>query len=181
MKAVVILVLVAVMMLNGCGGSSATVQAASGTVWQAQLTGGSGAASGLSFITTFTINGNGSLTIPSSDFQFLNLNQGSCFPVTGDDASGSIMNLQVDPTTGEVTANFSFTVQGNGNTLTLMGPLTGTETGIVTGTSNNTGTFTTASVTGTWTLTGADKCNAGPTGTSFTMTLCTTSTTCSTP
>jgi hypothetical protein len=179
MKAVAILVLVGAVMLNSCGGNSATVQAASGTVWQAQLSGGSGAASGLSFITTFTINGNGSLTVPSSDFQFLN--QGSCFPVTGDDASGSITDLQVNPTTGEVTANFSFTVTGAGNTLTLTGPLTGTETGIVVGTTN-TGTFSSASVLGTWTLTGSPTCSVTSTDeTSFTMTLCTSATSCTTP
>src|ERR1039458_9453298 len=167
MKAVAILLLVGAVMLNGCGGNSATVQAASGAVWQAQLTGGSGAASGLSFITTFTINGNGSLSV--SNFQFLN--QGSCFPVTGEDPSGSISDLQVISTTGQVTANFSFTVPGGGNTLTLTGPLTGTETGIVVGTTN-TGTFSSASVLGTWTLTGAGTCNVTASDTSFTMTLC---------
>src|SRR5277367_6771859 len=107
MKAVAILVLLAVM-LNGCGGSSATVQAASGAVWQAQLAGGSGAASGLSFITTFTIDSNGSLSV--SNFQFLN--ESSCFPINGEDPSGSISNLQVISNTGQVTGDFSFTVVG---------------------------------------------------------------------
>jgi hypothetical protein len=174
MKAVAVLVLVAVT-LTGCGGKSTTVQAASGAVWQAQLTGGSGAASGLSFITTFTINGNGSLS--PSNFQFLN--QSTCFPVTGEDPSGSISNLQVISDTGQVTADFSFTVVGGGNTLTLTGPLTGTETGIVIG-GSSTGTFSSAAVIGTWTLTG-DTCNLTAGETSFTMTLCTSATSCSAP
>jgi hypothetical protein len=174
MRAVAILVLLAVM-LNGCSGNSATVQAASGTVWQAQLTGGSRAESGLSFVTTFTINGDGSLSV--SNFQFLN--QGTCFPVNGEDPSGSISNLQVISSSGQVTADFKFTVTGGGNTLTLMGPLTGTETGIVVG-GSNTGTFSSAAVVGTWTLTG-DTCNLTSGQTSFTMTLCSSSTSCSAP
>jgi hypothetical protein len=175
MKAVAVLVLVGAVMLNGCSGNSATVQAASGAVWQAQLTGGSGAASGLSFITTFTVNGDGSLSV--TNFQFLN--QSSCFPVNGEDPSGSISNLQVISNTGQVTGDFSFTVVGGGNTLTLTGPLTGTETGIVIG-GSNTGTFSSAAVVGAWTLTG-DTCNLTTGQTSFTMTLCTSATTCSAP
>jgi hypothetical protein len=174
MKEVAILLL-AVLTLNGCGGNNSPVQQASGSIWQAQLSGGAGAASGLSFITTFTINGDGSLSI--STFQLLN--QAACLPVTGASPAGSITNLDVVSTTGEVTGNFSFTVQGNGNTLTLTGNLTGTETGAQQGTTNI-GTFTAATITGSWTLGGSTTCTDSSGNTSFIMTLCTSGGSCPT-
>jgi hypothetical protein len=173
MKQVAIAILLVVsLMLNGCGGSSAQVQAASGAIWQAQLNGGSGSVSGLSFITTFTLNSD--YTMNFSNFQFLN--QGTCFPVEGEDPTGALTNVQVTQNTGAVIANFSFTVQGGGNTLVLTGTLTGTETGTEVGTTN-TGTFTSAVATGTWTVSGS-TCNLTAAETSFTMTLCTSSTVC---
>jgi hypothetical protein len=175
MKQVALLLLVA-LLLNGCSGSNSPVQQASGSVWQAQLSGGTGSASGLSFITQFTINGGGSLSI--SNFQLLNA--GTCLPVTtGDSASGSITNLDVVSTSGAVTGDFSFTVQGNSNTLTLTGTLTGTETGAQLGTTD-VGTFTAATITGSWTLSGATTCTDAGGDTSFIMTLCTSGGSCPT-
>jgi hypothetical protein len=175
MKEVAVLLFMA-LMLTGCGSNNSPVQQASGAIWQAQLLGGSGPASGLSFITEFTINGNGALDI-SQDFQLLN--QGTCLPVTGASAAGSITNLDVVSTSGEVTGDFSFTVQGNGNTLSLTGNLIGTETGAEFGTSN-VGTFTAATITGTWTLAGSSTCTEAAGDTSFTMTLCTSGGSCPT-
>jgi len=175
MKEVALLLLVA-LMLNGCSSNNSPVQQASGSVWQAQLSGGIGPASGLSFIAQFTINGGGSLSI--SNFQLLNA--GTCLPVTtGDSPAGSITNLDVVSTTGEVTGDFSFTVQGNGNTLTLTGTLTGTETGAQLGTTNI-GTFTSATITGSWTLSGTTTCTDSGGDTSFIMTLCTSGGSCPT-
>ena len=77
MKAVAIL-MAAALLLNGCSNST-TVQEAPGAIWQAQLLGGKGQASGFSFVTQFSFNGNGSLT--PGPFQFLTNDSGSCFPL----------------------------------------------------------------------------------------------------
>lgn len=156
MKEVAILLLLA-LTLNGCSNSNSTTtaQTASNGTWQAKLSGGAGEASGFSFNTQFTLNSDGSLSIES--FQFLTA--GPCFPESPDSESG-MMVLTVNTSTEQVTGTFSYTVQGNGNTLTLTGTVTGTENGT---------TLTNATVTGTWTLTGGTGCN-DTTGGSFTMT-----------
>src|SRR5579872_3139275 len=154
MKEVAALLLVA-LMFNGCSSSNTTTaQTAASGVWKAELLGGSGDASGLSFITQFTVNSDGTLSIGSLQF----LTQGSCFSVAGGSESGS-MTLTVDTTTNAVTGTFNYTVQSQGNTLTLTGAVTGTESGT---------TLSGGSVTGTWSVTGAGGCNA--TDGTFTMT-----------
>jgi hypothetical protein len=174
MKAVAILVLLTVM-LSGCGSNTAAVQQTSGAIWQAQLSGGEGSDSGLSFNTQFVINTDGSLGDTYVQF----LNEGSCFPVTGEAPTGSISGINIDYSNGTVTGTLTnFTIQGNGNTLTLNGPLTGTETGAVSGT-DNIPTFTSATIIGTWTLTGS-SCSLTGGETSFTMTLCTSASSCPT-
>ena len=85
MKEVVVVLLVA-LMLNGCGSSTPTAQTASGGVWQSQMSGGAGESSGFSFVTQFTVGGNGALSI--SNFQFLT--SGTCFPVNGGTESGTL-------------------------------------------------------------------------------------------
>ena len=172
MRQVAVLLLMG-LMLNGCGGSNAPVQQASGAIWQAQLIGGTGSAAGLSFITQFTINDNGGLNF--SNFQLLNA--GTCLPVDPASPTGEFTNLDVISNSGEVTGGFSLNVQGNGTTLALTGNLTGTETGAQIGTSN-VGTFTAATITGTWTLAGT--CTEAAADTSFTMTLCTSGGSCPT-
>jgi hypothetical protein len=168
MKQVAIL-LVATLMLSGCT-KQTTVQEAAGAIWQAQLIGGEGQASGFSFNTEFTFNGNGALSFINFEF----LNNGACFPYTGVTPSGSLTNFIVNQSTLAVTGDFSLTVQSGGNTLTLTGPLTGTatETGPM---GSNTITLSSASVIGTWTLTGSPGCTLPPnSNTSFTMTESTT-------
>jgi hypothetical protein len=164
MKEVAILLLVA-LLLNGCGADPVVHQAA-GSIWQAQLSGGVGPSSGLSFNTQFELNGDGSLTFANFEF----LNNGSCFPFSGETPTGSLTDLNVIQSTLAVTATFSLTVQSGGNTLMLSGPLTGTvsETGE---TGNNTVTFTTASITGNWTLKGSGTGGCSDATGSFTMTL----------
>jgi hypothetical protein len=164
MKEVAILLLMA-LLLNGCGSSTRTVQTGAGGIWQAALYGGVGSASGFSFITEFTVNGT---TLDVSSFQFLTSNTGStasCFPISGGTVSGT-MPLQVQ-TNDAVTGTLKFTVQSNGNTLTLSGIVTGTATSSGTP-PNTTYTLTSSSVAGTWALTGSTGCSA--TGGSFTMT-----------
>jgi hypothetical protein len=163
MKEVAILLLVA-LLLNGCGSSTPTVQSTAGGTWEAQLLGGSGDVTAPSFVTVFTVNSNNSLNI--SSFEFLTHNNTSCFPINGGTVSGQVV-LTIN-TNDTVSGPFTFTVQSNGNTLTLDGTVTGTA---VVG-SNNSATLTGATMTGSWGVTGGTGCN--DTGGSFTMSQTTT-------
>ena len=158
MKEVAILLLIA-LMLTGCGNSDnpPNVQQASGGTWQSEMLGGEGTASGLSFITQFTVGSAGALSI--TEFQFLTQVDGGCFPVTGATPNG---NLTVTfNSADQVSGTFSFTIVSGGNTLTL------TSTS-VTGTVNGNNTLSNGVVIGTWALTGGTGCN-GVDGT-FTLT-----------
>jgi hypothetical protein len=150
MKKVVFLLLIA-LMLNGCGASDnpPNVQQASGGVWQSEMLGGLGPASGLSFIAQFTVSNNGALSI--TNFQFITQVDGGCFPVTGATPSG---NLSVTfNSADQVSGTFSFTITSGGNTVTL----TSTQiTGTVNGTNN---TLSNGVITGTWALKGVTGCN----------------------
>jgi hypothetical protein len=158
MKEVAILLLL-VLMLNGCGSSANTVQAGAGGIWQAQLYGGSGQGSGFSFITQFTVNSDSSLNITS--FQFLT--QGTCFTsVSPAIPTGSV--VLIVQTNDTVTGTITYVVTANGNTLTLKGTVTGTA--IVTSNNSST-TLTGASMSGTWSTTGSAACTSP--GGSFTM------------
>jgi hypothetical protein len=163
MKEVAIL-LVLVVLLNGCGTNAPTVQSTAGGTWQAQLLGGTGNSSGFSFISQFTVGGAGVLSI--SSFQFLTQvtngqvpNTPVCFPVNGGTVSG-LMILTVN-TNNSVTGPFTFVVQSNGNTLTL--------TGTVTGTATNGTTLVGSSVTGNWALTGGGTGGCANAAGSFSM------------
>lgn len=159
MKVVAVVLLLALTMVSGCGGSNtrtvATAQLAASGGWSAQLLGGAGEASGLSFTTQFTVNGDGSLSV--TFFQFLT--EGLCFTATGEAPTGT-MDLTLDNANQQVTGTFAFAVQSSGDTLTLNGTVTGTETGTA---------LTGGTVTGTWTLAGGSGACAGSSGT-FTMT-----------
>jgi hypothetical protein len=164
MKEVAILLLVA-LTFGGCGSNpnpTQTAQTSAGGTWQSQMLGGTGDASGYSFITEFTVNSSGSLSV--SYFQFLNNSTsnpnneaGGCFPISGGTVSGSM--ILTAGASNAVTGTLTFTVQSSGNTLTLSGAVTGTQNG---------NTLTNGSITGTWTVTGGSGCN-GTSGT-FTMT-----------
>lgn len=169
MKRVVLLLLAAVW-FTGCSTQTTTQQAQSAAagIWSAEILGGSGDASGFSFTTQFTINANGGLNI--TYFQFLTHNPNSCFPLDGQNESGSMVLNDVNPSTGQVAGTFKYKVvtsgsagsSGNsGNTLSLTGNVTGTE---VSGVPPLTG----GSITGTWTVSGAAPCS-NAVGT-FTMT-----------
>jgi hypothetical protein len=159
MKEVAILLLLA-LLLNGCG-SNPTLQSTAGGIWEATLYGGISDGSGLSFITEFSVNSDGSLTVTS--FQFLNLNQsqGSCFPsVSAVTPTGKVvLQLQNNDT---VTGTINYVVNADGNTLTLSGPVVGTA--VVTQ-NYSSESLTGATITGNWSLTGCTT-----SGGSFTMT-----------
>lgn len=152
MKEVATLLLVALML--GCGSSTPTTQTAASGVWSADLPGGTGPASGLSFTTQFTVNGDGTLNI--TYFQFLT--NGTCFPISGGTQTGSMV-LTTNTSNNTVTGPFTFTVTSGGNTLTLNGNVTGTASAT---------TLSGGSITGSWSLTGGSGCNTS--GESFTMT-----------
>lgn len=159
--------------LSSCGSSNNSTlspqqaQSATSGTWSAEIIGGESAASGFSFITQFTLNDNGSLNV--TYFQFLTSEPGPspCFPANGGTEAGTIMLSNVNGSTFQVNGTFKFTVQGNGNTLTLNGALTGTAT--------TTNTLTNGSITGTWNVTGTSGCTDTKGGT-FTMTQSTTTT-----
>jgi hypothetical protein len=160
MKEVAIVLLVA-LALSGCG-STTTVQTPSTAIWAAVLTGGSGDAPDPdpSFNTQFTLNSDASLSITFLQF----LTEQSCFPINGGTQTGQIANLNINSSTYAITGTLNYTVQSGNNTLTLTGPLTGTELGT---------TLTNGLVAnGTWIETSSDpgsKCAASG---SFTMTQC---------
>jgi hypothetical protein len=140
MKRFVLVALLALALaLSGCGSKNSSTTAATTTAsgtWQAVLSGGSGEASALSFVTTFSVNDDGSLSVTGIEF----ITVGSCF-VSAASASGTL-----DVTTDAnnvVTGMLSYVVQSGspaGNTLTLLG----TESG--------------PTITGNWTLTGGAGC-----------------------
>jgi hypothetical protein len=157
MKQVAVLLLIT-LALSSCSTPTVSQQAqtAAGGTWSAEMLGGSGKASGFSFITEFTLSTDGILTL--SYFQFLTTN--SCFPVDGGTQAGQ-MSLNVNESTDQVTGTFKYTVTSSGNTLTLNGNVTGTEV-------NGVPPLSGGSITGTWNLTGGTGCNDSS-GT-FTMT-----------
>jgi hypothetical protein len=158
MKQVVLLLLVAVS-FSACSNPTVTQQAQSAAagIWSAEVQGGAGEASGFSFTTEFTINSGGGLNI--TYFQFLNTT--NCFPVDGQNESGTMVLNSVNPSTGQTSGSFTYKVQASGNTLTLTGNVTGTEV-------NGAPPLSDGSITGNWSLSGRSGCD-NSTGT-FTMT-----------
>ena len=79
MKQVVILLgLLLAVMVNGCGNSKA-VEAPSGSIWQAVMSGGTGTSSGFSFNAQFTVSSGGVLSFSTGTFQLLN--QDTCLAI----------------------------------------------------------------------------------------------------
>ncbi len=166
MKQGAILLLLAMgLMLGGCGSNQASVQKGASGIWLAELTGGTGEASGFSFITDFTINGNSTLTIESFQFLTTSSSGSECFPLNGGTVVGA-MPLTVE-SNDSVMGTISYAVTNSGNTLTLTGNVTGTATQNGSGT-NVTYTLTSATITGNWTLKGS--CASTATGGNFSMT-----------
>jgi hypothetical protein len=164
MKEVAILLLLALLLLNGCGSSSTTAQAAEGGIWGAEMLGGNGPSSGFSFNTAFTVNSNGTLSITS--FQLLNT--GTCFGSITPKPAGTLTDLVYNSADELTSGSFSFTMTSvAGDVVTLTSTAV---TGVV-DTNNN--TLSGGSIVGNWTLTpasGSSKCVPVSSQTSFTMT-----------
>jgi hypothetical protein len=155
MKLVAVLILVAAGVgLLACGGTNTTTSTAQSTAsgtWQALLLDGTGNASSLNFVTTFTVDQDGTLGNVNIEF----LTDDPCFTISN--TAAGTLNVTISAS-GLVTGPFNFTVNSGtpaGNTLTL----TGMENENV--------------INGTWALTGSAGCTYPPSGSptmpSFTM------------
>ncbi len=138
--------LIYALVLAGCGtttSSPITTATANGT-WSAQLTGGAGDASAISFVTQFIVNGDGSLEVVSLTF-LTTQTSGSCFPKGA--TAGGTLNLTTNPY-NVVVGNLTFNVNSTppGTKLVMTGVENGTSVTGVTGGN---------SITGNWTMTGS--------------------------
>lgn len=117
--------------------------------WEAQLTGGTGEASQLNFVTAISVINSGPLDVTGFGF----INQGKCFTAGLNNSAENGTASFTTNNAGQVTGTLSFNVQSvnpPGNTLALTGNLTGTSNG----TTGTTGTLSNGVVAGTWSLTG---------------------------
>src|SRR5271155_5690802 len=137
--------------LLGCGSTIPATTSAVGGEWESSLVGPPAGQTLFNFITNFSVTGSNALSVSYLNF----LTTGQCFTVTGvgEIVGGTfvVTSLESDPT---ATANFTFTVTGAGNTLSM----TGTATGI---TNTVAQTTTWNAITGSWTLTGNANCTTG--------------------
>ena len=152
MKKLALLTLLALeLAVCGCGNStpSTTTSTTTSGNWEAQLTGGTGEASQLNFVTAFSVTNSGPLGNISVGF----INAGKCF-ATGLNAETETGSATLTTnSTNQVTGTLTLTIQSitpAGNTLALTGNLTGTSNG----TTGTTGTLSNGVVAGIWQLTG---------------------------
>ena len=162
MKKLAILALLALeLAVGGCGRNNTPQNSSTTTVngnWEALLSGGTGAASQLNFVTTFTVTdtvGANNQPLDITGFSFFNA--GACF-ANSVGASTWTGNATLNTSgTNQVTGTMNFTVTSvipAGNSLALTGNVTGTSNG----TTTTTGTLSNGVVSGTWTLTGGSGC-----------------------
>ncbi len=174
MKKVVILVLLALLsLLCGCGKSNppnAITTNTSGN-WEAQLTGGTGAAADLNFVINFTVSnttGESAQGLSISGFSFIN--DGPCF-LTGVSATTQAGSATITTlSTSQVTGSMSMTITSNAASGTQQGTvLTLTSVDGVFGTSSGTtatsGTLSNGIVVGTWSLSSTVAANQAMCGT----------------
>lgn len=159
-KFALIVLLVAEMVVCGCGNSTptnVTNTQATGN-WEARLTGGSDQTALMNFVTTFSVVDQGPLSITGFGF----FNSGACFAtgttaetVTGNANFGTNSSNQVSGT-----LSLTITSTTNQSVLLLSGNLTGTSNG----TTTTTGTLSNGVVVGSWTLTPGSAASSTCTG-----------------
>jgi hypothetical protein len=177
MKKFALLILLALeLAVCGCANNSpnTTVNTTTSGSWEVQMTGGTGEASQLNFVTTFSVLNSGPLTITGFSF----FNTGKCFGNTVGAETETGSTTLTTSSTNTVTGPFTFTVTSAtppGNVLTLTGNLTGTSNG----TTGTTGTLSNGVVEGTWALTGGQGDPSCTGGGSFLM--CQGAATCTVP
>lgn len=166
-KLAVLMVLALELAVCGCGTTPPSTVTNTQTIgnWEAQMIGGTGAASQLNFVTSFNVTNGG----PLSDVAVGFYNAGACFATGENVQNGSgTASFTTNQSTEQVTGSLTFMVTSiipSGNVLTLTSYPDGL-TGTSNGTSSTTGTLTNGIVVGTWTLTGSSSCTANGT---FTM------------
>ena len=174
MKIVALLALIGLaLVIIGCGTNTTASVTSPSTPWEATLTGGTGEASLLNFVTSFSVNPDQTLTVTEMVF----LNAGSCFVATQTPSATATLTTNAS---NVVTGPFTFTVKSSppGNTLALSGNLTGRSNG----TTTTIGTLSNGVITGTWTLTGSSSCTNTSSGTATgTFLMCQGAATCSSP
>jgi hypothetical protein len=176
-KLAILLVVGMALALSNCANntpSTVTNTSTSGN-WEAQLIEGTGQASLLSFVVTFSVTNSGPLDIVGFGF----FNQGQCFATGLNQQTEKGSAAFTTNTTGQVTGTLNLTVTSSttGSVLSLSGQLTGRSNG----TTTTTGTLSNGVVVGTWTLTNSSipACNT-PQGASPTFIMCQGTATCST-
>ena len=156
--------------IAGCGNPPTNlVSTSTAGNWEAQMVGGTGAASQLNFVTAFSVKDIGPLDITAFGF----FNAGSCFTNNVDDNNENGSATIITSGTGTVTGTLTYNVISRsiaGNSLSLTGNLTGNSNGTI----GTTGTLTNGVVVGTWTLTGGTGCTGAGT-----FTMCQGTATCS--
>lgn len=164
-----------------CGTSPSTSNNVTTTTngnWEAQLTGGSQQTALMDFVVTFSVTyTTGGSNEPLDVTAFSIINSGSCFDVGKDVESVSGTATLNTATSGEVTGQFTMTIDSadGSNELALTGNLTGTSNGTIT----NEGTLSNGVVAGTWSLTKqSGACIGNPSG-QFVM--CQGASTCTVP
>jgi hypothetical protein len=161
MKKVAILALLALeIAVSGCGNSSSTsTTTPPADNWEAQLSGGTGSASELNFVTAFTVSdtiSGSSQSLNITGFGFINA--GACF-VTGETESGTA-SLTTN-STNQVTGSVTYTVTSgtpSGNTLTLTTTPNGGVSATSSGNTTTNGTLSNGIIWGNWQLTGGTGC-----------------------
>jgi hypothetical protein len=162
MKKLAILLAVALeLAFSGCGNSTPTstiTTTANTAAWEAQLTGGTGQASLLNFVVSFSVNTTGPLDVTGFAF----FNQGACFSTITNTQTVSGTTTLTTTSTDTVTGPFTLTIKSNTNSNTLA--LSGTVSGTSSGTTTTTGILSNGVVIGTWTLSSSDpSCSGGGT------------------
>jgi hypothetical protein len=151
MKKLAILTLLALeLAVGGCGNTPPTnfINTETNSNWEAQLIGGTGEASKLSFVTQFAVANTAPLTIIQIGF----INSNACFQLGQNFVTANGTATLTTASNGAVTGTLTFNAlsETTNNALSLTGNLTGTSNG----TTGTTGTLSNGVVQGTWALTG---------------------------
>lgn len=177
MRMLAILIVLAMgLATSGCGtnNQSSGNNTSAGGDWEAQLYGGTGQASLLNFIVSFSVVNSGPLDITG----FAYFNQGACFSTDrkSNSATGDAKFTTTNAGKVSGTLNLTVTSKVDGSILALTGELTGTSNA----TPTSTGTLSDGVVVGKWTLSpgvNTPNCNAG----SGTFVMCQNAATCQAP
>jgi hypothetical protein len=165
------------LVIPACSGGAPpnTITTTSSGEWEAQLLGGTGPTSQMSFVTAFTVTNFTGETAQGLDItSFGFFNSGPCF-ATGLTAQSETGSATINTsTTGQVTGSMTYIVTSNTNPGTVLTLTAASPNGGVSGTSNGTtttnGTLTDGVIWGTWNLATSDStCASGASSGTFIM------------